>query len=238
MAALSMVGLAILAFGTGLLLFNNLLMPRFIHSTAEVRVPDLANLTYEQAEQALLPVQLRIARAGERFDPSVPKGFVLSQDPPPDTPVREHRKVSVVVSLGEEFSSVPELFGSSLRGARLMVERAGLRVGAITRAPSEEVGEGMVVASDPPAEAVLPHDASIGLLLSTGPGPETFVVPELLGRDVSAVKDQLEEMGFRVIISTRATHGVVFFQDPAPGSRIARGGTILLQAAGPGPISR
>jgi serine/threonine-protein kinase len=196
-------------------------------------VPDLSNLTYEQAEQALQPVQLRLARAGERFDPSVPKGFVLSQDPPPDTPVREHRKVSVMVSLGEEFSSVPELFGSSLRGARLMVERAGLRVGTITRAPSEEVGEGMVVASDPPAEAVLPHDAAIGVLLSTGPGPETYVVPELLGRDVAAVKDQLEGMGFRVIIPTRAVRGVVFFQDPAPGSRIARGGTILLQAAGP-----
>ncbi len=231
--AFSITGLAIAAFVTGLFLFNNLVMPRLIHSSAEVRVPDLANLTFEQAEQLASTLHLQLSRAGERFDPSVPAGFILSQDPPEGTPVRGRRRIMVVVSLGEEFSSVPELFGESLRGARLLIEHAGLRVGGITRAPSDEVGEGLVVASDPPAESVLPRNTPVGLLLSSGSGPELFVMPDLLGREISGVRRQLEALGFRVVTPPAAPSvGAIVTQDPAPGSRITRDVSITLQATG------
>ena len=147
----TLVALAAAAFAIGLVLFNNLFMPRLIHVGGEVRVPDLTNLTVEQAEQALRANGLQLSRAGERFDPAVPRGFIVMQDPPPQTTVRGKRRVLVVVSLGEEFSSVPELFGESVRGARLLIERAGLRAGAIVHAPSEEAGEGLVAGSDPGA---------------------------------------------------------------------------------------
>lgn len=104
-----MFGLAIAAFATGVVVFNSLVMPRLIHGIGEVRVPDVRSLTLEQAEQALRPLDLQVSRAGERFDPAVPRGFVLSQDPAPGTAVRGRKRVSVVVSLGEEFSSVPEV---------------------------------------------------------------------------------------------------------------------------------
>jgi serine/threonine-protein kinase len=231
--SLSLVGLAGAAFLTGLLVFNNLVMPRIIHGVGETRVPDLANLTLEQAEKSLQPLPLTLTRAGERFDPSVPRGFILSQDPPPDTPVRGRRMVSVVVSLGEEFSSVPELFGSTVRGASVLLARAGLTLGGMTRAPSEEVGEGLVVATDPPAEAVLPRNTPVSLLFSAGAGPESFVMPDLVGRDVQLARREFEAMGFRVLCPPRASSGAIFSQNPAPGSRITRGASIFVDAAGP-----
>jgi beta-lactam-binding protein with PASTA domain len=224
---------AITAFATGLFVFNNLVMPRLIHSRGVVRVPDVSSLTIEQAQKQLAPLGLQLSRAGERFDPSVPSGFILSQDPPPDTPVRGRRRVTVLVSLGEEFSSVPELYGESLRGARLLVDRAGLAVGGITRAPSDDVGEGLVVASDPPAESVLPRNTPVSLLVSTGAGVEQFVMPELLGREIGSVRRQLEALGFRVLVPPAgATFGTIVFQEPAPGSRITRDAQIVLQATG------
>jgi serine/threonine-protein kinase len=231
--ALSVAALALAAFATGLLLFNNLIMPRLIHSVAEVRLPDLANLTFEQAEKVMHPMGIQVSRAGERYDPSVPRGFILSQDPPPDTPVRGRKRVMVMVSLGEEYSSVPALFGESLRGARLLVERAGLRVGGITRAPSDDVGEGLVVDSDPPAETVLPRDAVVGLLVSTGSREEVYVMPDLIGREITGVRRSLEALGFRVVTPPAAPSiGAVVVQDPPPGSRLSRGATIVVQATG------
>ncbi len=225
--------IAVAAFAIGLTLFNNLVMPRLIHGVADVRVPDLSNLSLEQAERQLAMLGLPLSRAGERFDAAVPRGFIVSQDPPADTPVRGRRRVSVVVSLGEEFSSVPELFGESVRGARLLVERAGLRVAGITRAPSSEVGEGLVVASDPPAEGVLPRDAPVGLLVSSGAGREYFVMPDLLGREIAGVRRQLEALGFKVATPPAAPSiGTIVLQEPAPGSQITRDQTILLQATG------
>ena len=232
-AMILMVGASVLAFAVGLGLFNGFVMPRLIHGTGDVLVPDLANLTVEQAEAALRPAEISLSRAGERFDPSVPRGFILSQDPPPGTPVRGRKRVLVMVSLGEEFSSVPELFGESRRGAQLLLDRAGLRLGGITRAASDAVGEGLIAGSDPPAERVLPRGTPVSLLLSTGPGPEVFVMPDLTGREIGGVRRQLEAYGFRVLTPPAApTVGPIVSQSPAAGSRVTRDAQIVLQATG------
>jgi len=225
--------LPIVAFGTGLLLFNSLVMPRLIHGVSEVKVPDLANLNLDQAEQALTAANLQLSRAGERFDPAVPAGFVLSQDPEPGTPVRGRRRVSVIVSLGEEYSSVPELFGESERGALVLLKNSGLHAGGFTRAPSDEVGEGLVVATDPPGASVLNHDTPIALLISTGQGEESFVMPDLLGREIGGVRRQLEALGFRVLTPPAAPSiGTIVSQNPGPGSRITRDTPIVVHATG------
>ena len=230
---LFLFGFSLLAFATGLLLFNNLVAPRLIHGNAEVRVPDLANLTVDQAERTLRANDLQLSRAGERFDPSVPRGFILSQDPPPDVPVRGRHRVLVVVSLGEEFSSVPAVYGESVRGAQLLIDRAGLSAGGLTRAPFDDVGDGVVVASDPPAEAVLPRETRVSLLVSTGPGTEYYVMPDLVGREINGARHQLETFGLRVLTPPAAPSvGAIVFQQPVAGSRITRDDTIVLQATG------
>ena len=223
-------GLALFAFGLGLWLFNSLVMPRLIHGISQVEVPDVRGLTLTQAEQALRVADLQLSRAGERFDPTVARGFILSQDPAPGTPVRGKKRVLVVLSLGEEFSSVPELFGESQRSAEQLLRSAGLKLGGITRAPSEEVGEGLVAGSDPGPESVMPQGSAVQLLISTGSGEESMVMPDLLGHEVSSIHRQLEAAGFRVKVS--GSSGTVVTQRPAAGSRITRETEIDLQAAG------
>ncbi len=229
----AVAGLAVVAFVTGLFLFNNVVMPRLVHRINEQRVPDLTNLTLHQAEQVLRGRQLALVRAGERSDPTVPSGFIVSQDPPAETPFRGHRRVSVIVSLGEEFSSVPELFGESVRTAAYLLSRSGLRLGGITHAPSEDVGEGLIAATDPPAEVVLPRNTPVALMVSTGGVEESFVMPDLLGREIGGARRRLEAYGFRVFTPPAAPSiGTIVYQDPSPGSRITRQTQILVQATG------
>ena len=225
-----LVGLALVAFGTGLWLFNRVVMPRLIHGISQAEVPEVRGLTLEQAGQALRAADLQLSRAGERFDPTVARGFILSQDPSPGTPVRGRKRVQVMLSLGEEFSSVPELFGESQRSAEQLLHSAGLKLGGITRAPSDEVGEGLVAGSDPGPESVMPQGSSVQLLLSTGSGEESVVMPDLLGHEVSGIRRQLEAVGFKVKVSGGS--GTVVTQRPAAGSRITRETEIDLQATG------
>lgn len=231
--AFFVIGLALAAFITGLVVFNGIVMPRLIHGIGQIEVPDVRNLTLDQAEAALGPLNLQVSRAGERFDPSLPRGFILSQDPAPGTAVRGSRRVSVIVSLGEEFSSVPELSGESQRSAEQLLRSSGLRLGAIARAPSDEVGEGLVVGSDPGAESVLPQGSPVSLLVSAGSGEESFVMPDLVGREFGGARRQLESLGFRVIAPPGTpTIGTIVDQRPAAGSRITAATEIFLQATG------
>lgn len=222
------VGIAVLAFLVGLIVFNSLIMPRVVHHQGEVRVPDLARMPYEQAEKQLAKSGLHLSRAGERFDLAVPRGAILTQEPLANTPVRGGARVSVTVSLGQESSVVPALAGQTRRTAELIVQRAGLRVGSVTVVPSDEVPEGMVVASDPPAETVLANGASVALLVSMGPVDDTLVMPDLIGRELALLVRQLESQGFTVLAP--AGGGPIVSQDPPAGSRLTRDTPITLRA--------
>ena len=230
---LATTGVALLAFAVGVILFNNVLMPRIVHRAGEVRVPDVGNLTLEQAQATLEPSGLVLSRAGERFDAEIERGRIASQDPAPGTPVRGHRRVSVTVSLGEEYSSVPELFGETRRGAEILLEHSGLRVTGVTRAPSEAVSEGLIAATDPPAESVLPRGGGVALLVSTGMPDLVFVMPDLKGREIGRVRMQLEARGFQVLSPPAGPAvGPIVAQDPPPGARLTHDRSITLQAAG------
>ena len=118
-----------------------------------------------------------------------------------------------------------------MRGARVLLERSGLRAAGITHAPSDQVGEGLVVATDPPAETVLRRGAPVGLLVSSGSGPRYYVMPDLLGREINGAMRQLESFGFKIAVPPGSPPmGTIVMQLPAPGSRIAPGDAITLQA--------
>jgi beta-lactam-binding protein with PASTA domain len=209
---------AVAAFVVGILVFNNVLMPQLIHREAEVRVPDLLQLTEGEAQKALEPAGLQLSRSGERFDPGVMRGRIVQQDPPAGTPVRGRRRVSVVVSLGEEFSSVPVVFGETRRGAELLLQQAGLRVGGIARSPRDAV-------------SVLPRGTPVALLLSTGVDDEVVVMPDLIGSELGRVRRQLEAQGLQVLSPPAGpSSGPIVAQDPPPGTRLTRDMSITLQA--------
>ncbi len=224
---------AIAAFFTGLGLFNYVLMPRWVHFGHEVRVPDLANLNATQAERVLGQVGLRLSVRGEQYDAQVPKGFILWQDPPANDVVRHGRPVSVLVSLGEEYASLPVLYGESKRGASLLLSRSGLALGEIVEAYSDEVGPGLVVATEPGAQAVVARGTAVSLLVSRGSPADEYLMPDLRGRDLKSVRDDLEALGFTVqAVGEVGRLTSIVEQVPLPGTRIRRGQILVLKVAG------
>lgn len=226
-------GLAAAAFVTGVIFFNYMLMPGLIHSESEVRTPDVRDLTLSQAEVTISPLGLTLSRAGERFDANVPNGFIITQDPRPGTPIRGTKQIRVVLSLGEESSSVPALEGESRRSAEQLLLSSGLRLGHVSRAPSDEVGEGLVMGTDPPAEALLLRDAQVNVLVSAGSYPQAFVMPDVVGREISRTRERLEQSGFTVRVpSGTGMMGTIVYQRPSAGARLAPRDTIVLRTAG------
>src|SRR5262249_17716809 len=68
---LTTIAVAVAAFFTGLYLFNEVVMPRWVHRGTETRVPDLQNLNMRQAASVLDPLGLRLSVRGEQYDPDV-----------------------------------------------------------------------------------------------------------------------------------------------------------------------
>jgi beta-lactam-binding protein with PASTA domain len=211
------------------------LLPWLIHQQAEVLVPELVGLDEESATSELEKIGLRLLPGEEVFDEGVPAGTVLEQDPKPLRPVRRGRPVRVVLSAGAPLTRVPELSGLSLRQAELALGRAGLRLGRVARSYDPDGALG-VVAQRPHPGAESQRGAGVNLLVREGHERSYHRMPDLTGRPINRVRQDLARAGFDIRRVTYrpgegALPGTVLDQWPAAGVRIPTGGSIELVAS-------
>ncbi len=74
-------------------------------SPSAVPVPDLRNLALGDAANALAAVGLKLGTGAEAYDPTVPAGQIISQDPAPGTQFAPGGAVNYTISLGPEPSA-------------------------------------------------------------------------------------------------------------------------------------
>jgi len=222
-------GLALLV---GFLIVNLVLMPSLTRQGAEVRVPEVIGLSEREAERLLAAEDLKLSKISEQWSPDVPRGFITAQEPPAGGVVKRGRRISVVVSLGAQGTTVPVLDGVTARQAEIQLEGAGLKLGHTARAYSDQIGKDVVIASDPPGETVVEQETAVDLLVSLGPVPRSFVLPRLAGRDAVAAARGLRDQGFYVALreADRAGErsGAVVTQLPPAGRRVAPRDSIVL----------
>lgn len=224
--------LSIVALLGGFLIVNIVLMPTLTRQGAEVRVPEVTGLSEREAERTLAEEDLKLSKISEQWSPDVPRGFITLQDPPAGNVVKRGRRISVIVSLGAQGTSVPIIDGNTVRQAEILLESAGLKRGKVARAYAEDVGKDLVIASDPPGETLVQQETAVDLLVSLGPLPRDYVLPDLTGKDVAGVARGLRDDGFAVIPkdggSPRFPADVVAGQEPPPGHRIAPRDSVVL----------
>jgi eukaryotic-like serine/threonine-protein kinase len=215
----------------GYLVVNLVLMPSLTRQGVEVRVPEVIGLSEREAERLLAGEDLKLSKISEQWSPDVPRGFITAQDPAAGGVVKRGRRISVIVSLGAQGTSVPVLEGVTARQAEIMLEGAGLKLGRYARAYSDQVSKDMVIATDPPGETVVEQETAVDLLVSMGPAPRSFVLPDLEGRDASSAARNLRDEGFSVSLREgggRQKSGLVAGQEPPAGHRVAPRDSIVL----------
>lgn len=171
---------------------------RFV-SRGAIATPDVLGLPLAAATERLEGVGLRLRHleAEDRFDEVVPAGLVLQQDPVASGVVKQGGQVEVVLSRGRQLVEVPDLAGDALQAAQTELAAAGLMLGRRDRVfwPGSEVGT--VVFQSPAAGTKIDQARSVDLLLSVEDPARTFVMPDLVYRQVEEVRRFFERRGFR-----------------------------------------
>ena len=124
--------------------------------------------------------------------------------------------------------TVPELTGKSQDEAQRSLTEAGLAVGAVTDAYSEDVPQGQVISQSVAAGPSLAHDSAVDIVLSKGRQPLT--VPTLSGLSASAAKSAIEDLGLIAAptdaYSDTVAEGQVISQQTREGSTLYRGDSV------------
>ncbi|TDI15661.1 MAG: PASTA domain-containing protein [Acidobacteria bacterium] len=201
----------------------------------EVEVPSIAGKPVGEATEILERVHLKREVMGERFDPEIPRGVVISQHPQPGRTMKEERKVQIILSLGTKTHPVPDLRGSPLRVARLMASDAGFELGNISEISMSEIPKGQIVQQFPPPDSKDLLSPEIDVLVSGG-FLERYVMPDVTGQSLNSVVLYFEKNAFK-LGNIRygdypdAARGAVVKQFPEPGYLLTEQETINLEVA-------
>ena len=95
--------------------------------------------------------------------------------------VKRGRAVDLMVSLGPEALRVPALEGESTTHARFLLQRQRLEMGRVRTVASPDVERECVIASQPPSATPLAGRTRVDLLVSSGPPPARYIIPDLRG---------------------------------------------------------
>lgn len=189
----------------------------------EVDVPTLVGRPLPLAQQAAATAGLTLSVAERVYSTTVPAEAVIAQDQPPGKRVKRGRVVAVVVSLGPEIVTVPDVQRRSLIEARLLIEQARLEVGELREQYDEEVRGGFVLAQDPQPGARVERGRPTNLVISKG--PQRVAMPPLVGRSLREARRVLEDLGITLAeVKTSPTTdlepGIVIDQIPGAGTQI------------------
>ena len=113
-----------------------------------IAMPNLINMSLEDANKTINKLDLKLT-INERHDVDVERNHVISQSPSQGTELKKGDLVTIVISLGPEELSVPNLMGYTLNDAKKILEKDGLKLGTISYDYSEVYKEGTVINQNP-----------------------------------------------------------------------------------------
>ncbi len=214
----------------------------------EVTIPKFVGMAPFEAERAGAALGLQVVIERQFFSPDVPEGRIMTQVPPPGTKVRRGWSVRVAQSLGRQRIAIPDVTGGSERVAELNIQRRGLTLGSIARVNFPEAPLDQVMSQSPPANASGVAAPKISLLVSDGPEPSVYVMPNLTGQPFGSAMLALQDAGLKVgkvsvlppplsgdsqpapsaplVNAEPSAASMIVTQNPAPGQKIVAGSVV------------
>lgn len=192
----------------------------------DVLIPDLENLTLEEAKAKIEELKLQIEVKEEKYNTEVGEGKIISQDPiyRENYKIKEKSKIQVIVSLGEKIVKVPKVTGKTIEEAKILLEEQDLVV-EIEEEPSKKIEAGYVISQDVAENTEVGAGSKVVVKVSTG--VETSVVPNLLGKTEAEARKLITEAGLTLATVLNAEDktkddGVVLKQSLEAGETVEK----------------
>ena len=197
-------------------------------TTKAVMVPNVKNMTQEQATQELEKAGLKLEVENQVYSSDVESGKIVSQNPEEGREMKKGQTVKVTVSKGTQNVTVPKVIGLSEAEATAAIDKLKL-VKNVKREYNSDVATGIVYSVDPGEGVSVAEGTSITLYVSKG--QDLVTVPGIVGLSESAAEAQIEDSGLsvgRVTTSESDTvsAGLVISQSPTEGTQTERGTSI------------
>lgn len=201
-------------------------------SNAEmVIVPDLSNMTEDEAKAALSKLRLGVnVQKGSSDD--VPEGQVYDQSPAAGVKADVHTQVTIYISTGKETFKLDDVTGMDYDQAQSQLENDGLQV-SLEFEYSDSVDKDEVIKTSPEAGSQVAEGDTVTIVASKGKETKYVTVPYVIGYDIDTAISMLKDAGLTYNgkssdYSDSYGEGEVMDQSISSGKSVEEGTSITL----------
>jgi beta-lactam-binding protein with PASTA domain len=215
------------------LLFNNLLLPLYVNQGGNIIVPVVTGKNFDSAKIILNANHLEAIQAEVRPDMDHPTGIIIMQNPAAYEQVKKGRRIYLTVSGGDVLTTVPSIRGKTIRDARFVLEREGLKMGTMEYAASDSFPQNTIIEQRPQAGIRIKKDAYIAVVVSQGSVAQKIAVPDFTRKNLREVTTLLANSGLKLgnityLSSPDLLPNTVIEQYPRAGDLVTSGQAIDL----------
>jgi serine/threonine-protein kinase len=216
-------------FVIGIIIANVLIMPSIVRMGKETVVPNVCNVSLDEALQLLRQKELEGIVIERRHDHVIEEGRIIVQEPLPGARVKAGRIINLTVSLGYQTIKVPFLAGIGVDKGRSILQRLGLNIESVRRVFSDSIARTIIVETIPPPESELRKGDGVTIVVSKG---KVLKMPKLTGKYLREAEDILDTLGLILAdvreVEGSGTRGHILVQSPDAGQDVAYGDSVSL----------
>src|SRR5699024_3575887 len=210
-----------------LLLGASVVVAFFVLQPKEVEIPDLVEMEYEEAVEALEEINLQ-SEEEIMFSEDIEEGFVVKTDPKAGKTVKENSTVTVYVSDGKETVPFEDYVGEDFSKVKQVLEEQGYEVIAYEKFSERPVNEIISQIQPTPDTEVVPSETRVIFEISNG--PEKVSLNNLKGMTEKEARDYLETAGLSMNKieehSDSTPEGEVIRQSPETNTELEKDATV------------
>lgn len=172
----------------------------------QVSVPNLSNMTLENAKIQLNKLGLEIGEITKENSDNFEAGKIMQQHPDAGTSINKDSKVDVVISLGkkEELVEMVDLIGTDISQASNKLKSIGLNIGNIEKKFSNSYDTNQVIWQQYDAGKKLKKDSSIDVIISKGKKE-----PEMIDK-VFRISKPVEKGIYTVTVKDETENNIIY----------------------------
>ncbi|MCP4123311.1 MAG: PASTA domain-containing protein, partial [Bacteroidetes bacterium] len=133
---------------------------------APVDVPNVIGLHWYEAENKIVTAGLAVGKISEQYHENVPLDFVINQNPTSGASVPKWSSVNLVISLGPELVTVPNVIGRKYNNAKFDLNKVGLEAEKFERVIDPSVPPDTVIKQDPVSGTLVKKGTIVKLTVS------------------------------------------------------------------------
>ncbi|MBE7013103.1 MAG: Stk1 family PASTA domain-containing Ser/Thr kinase [Ruminococcaceae bacterium] len=161
-------------------------------SNQEVEVPDLLNLSVDEAEQRIKDTDFSIVVKESKKSTDAEPGTIIEQYPKGGRIVKGAQSIDVTIAKGAESITLKDYSNKEVNIAEIELKALGINV-IIERTTSETIAKDYVVSQYPSEGHAVKEGTSVTLYVSDGMEDVPVTVPKLLGMTRAEAKRRIEQ---------------------------------------------